>query len=589
LEKEVCHLIVIICTASNEVSTSVLRKAIGENIPYIPTYPECDIEAYEKNGEGSFMMSKRDEIRLLIDQVIFDILYDKYLADSPRLTLNKYCEEYIDYNWDNSVCNEAIKNAIIEEKYNPALRAEAEKLGIPSELYNDCIRLALLRTKSKKGEKLKANTDSKNNAEKFMIPLDLCSNYKKLTLGKGKAMDVKEFQNDLALKAKATRLEIPTDSYIKCISLALKKASKINADNFGIVSDSYFKDVKLALIKAKYDSENIIVKNMKKNKPIIEDARKLGVDPELYFDCLVKAFIKAKNRATKAMRAEIKHEAAIKNNPKMREDFKKHGVNDDKYIDCFATLNDFFKTDKQRPKCAWDYIFYNAYFITSKQYDRTFGIDRKNRNYYYNEFIDDYNYCDNFVKTFMPTGGNINDDYFRKSMDFYHLEIYKRLDFIYKLAVRMESEGMVSIDKEDLRVKRFHPVVFLPHADDENKYLKYCEKHKYYKPLLMIEEQWQEQKNYYTPAFFDVWQEQHLIRAKVYELFKYNYIFDSKDYEDISNFIHSKYDILSYHEKEKKWLNTEKNPREQTQRIQNAEKINAALFWDSDKRIPNPL
>ena len=168
-------------------------------------------------------------------------------------------------------------------------------------------------------------------------------------------------------------------------------------------------------------------------------------------------------------------------------------------------------------------------------------------------------------------------------MDFYHLERYKRLDYIYKLAVAMESVGLHDISNEHFLVKRFYPCVFHPLMDNENNSPRYDHKHKYYLPLLFIEESWLKKGKFDNKPLFG---EYNLVRAKVYELFKYNYDFDSKDYDDMEQFIRTHYNVSKYHTPQKEWFNTEKKSREQTLRIQNADSINKALFWDSDKRLP---
>lgn len=70
-----------------------------------------------------------------------------------------------------------------------------------------------------------------------------------------------------------------------------------------------------------------------------------------------------------------------------------------------------------------------------------------------------------------------------------------------------------------------------------------------------------------------------IYRAKAYELFKYHYSFISENYEDISCFIRDKYDILSFHEKNKMWKDTKRQltPQQKT-RVANIQVINNYLF-----------
>jgi hypothetical protein len=174
-------------------------------------------------------------------------------------------------------------------------------------------------------------------------------------------------------------------------------------------------------------------------------------------------------------------------------------------------------------------------------------------------------------------------------MDYYHLEIYKRLDFIYKLAIRMETIGLTSIDRNHFLVKRFHPGVFSPSIDIENNRLKYYEKVKYYRPLLFMEILWMEKKQFDNNIENnDIWVEYNIVRAKAYEFFQYNYEFDSNDYKDISDFIRNHYDVCSYHERTKIWNgNGKKISEEQKKYIKNILEINEALFWKSPKREPS--
>lgn len=85
------------------------------------------------------------------------------------------------------------------------------------------------------------------------------------------------------------------------------------------------------------------------------------------------------------------------------------------------------------------------------------------------------------------------------------------------------------------------------------------------------------------------WQKFYFIRAKVYELFMYHFNFISNDYDDISDFLKTHYNILSYHDPNKIWIQPDKKlKREREARIIRALEINEALFGSSEKRIPQP-
>jgi hypothetical protein len=149
LKKVIRHFIMVVYDAQDKVNASIWRKALGND-------SESDLEAYEKHGEGSFMASAPVEvIRLIADQVIFDILYDKYRSDSPCVTLNEYCEKYIRCDWHNSIY-EAVKSKILEgfscQEYQYICRdlgsvtfnaLKSESLGVTPALYKECFKTKL--------------------------------------------------------------------------------------------------------------------------------------------------------------------------------------------------------------------------------------------------------------------------------------------------------------------------------------------------------------------------------------------------------------------------------------------------------------
>lgn len=61
----------------------------------------------------------------------------------------------------------------------------------------------------------------------------------------------------------------------------------------------------------------------------------------------------------------------------------------------------------------------------------------------------------------------------------------------------------------------------------------------------------------------------------------------SNDYDEISDFIKTHYNILHYHERNKVWIQEDKEHKyECDARIKKALEINEALFGYSDKRNP---
>jgi hypothetical protein len=290
---------------------------------------------------------------------------------------------------------------------------------------------------------------------------------------------------------------------------------------------------------------------------------------------------KAIDRTKKWMKTAIKSEMEKTDKESIRENFINLGRNPDSYIHLLSRLNEHFKTNENKPKILWDRLYYNGNrkLITSKQFARSFN---SNNNYSKKDiemFFHDY---DCFVDgSFIQPSKKDDKSYFDKSMDFYFLESYKRIDFMYKLAARMENNGMTSIDREHPLVQRFHPQVLLIYMNNENNRIYHNgePRHKYYQPLILLEESWQEEGLFNCPFFYSTWESRHTLRAKVYELFKYHYEFSLVDYADAANFIRDDYNILAYHEPDKKWIQEKEKKRDSEIRITNALEINKALFW----------
>ncbi|MBD5472843.1 MAG: hypothetical protein HDR20_08085 [Lachnospiraceae bacterium] len=285
----------------------------------------------------------------------------------------------------------------------------------------------------------------------------------------------------------------------------------------------------------------------------------------------------------------LKKDIAVKNSQGLREEIMEMGVNPDVYFEDYGQLSTPFSNGKRqeirkKSKVQWDQIFYNGNgkLITCKQYDRSFS---SNGNYSHKALVNFFDTYDGYVnEVFMQPTAN-SKDYFLKSLDFYALEKYKRIDFIYKLAVRLGDINMPVISKHHILVKRFHPCVC--DVINKNDSLEFAPRIEYYSPMLMLEEVWQKNKLYNEPMYEDKWQKYYFIRAKVYELFKYHCQFVSDDYDDISDFISKHYNILHYHEPNKVWIQEEKKLKaDRERRIIKALEINEALFGKSDKRNP---
>jgi len=319
-----------------------------------------------------------------------------------------------------------------------------------------------------------------------------------------------------------------------------------------------------------------------RNELLQDDIEKIEGD-KLYhltmcIELISSRIINAKNAAYNAMIEEIKREVKVMNTTSMRDNITRLGVDPDTYIDHIKTLNEPGGKIYKRPKYVWDYIHYNGCpdLITSKQFRRNF---KRDSNTGYRRFIDEFNRYDKFIENMLPKDNDDPHDYFYKSMDYYHLEIYKRLDFIYNLSFLLEGTGLQEITKEHFFVKRFHPYVFCPLMDNHSKCLRYDEKQKYYRPLLFIEDLLLNiyQRDY--QVYYELLIEYNTLRAKAYELYNYSFRFISADYADIKHFIYNTYNVSGYHIKNKEWDYIKNGkPYIIRERVENAVKINKALF-----------
>lgn len=196
---------------------------------------------------------------------------------------------------------------------------------------------------------------------------------------------------------------------------------------------------------------------------------------------------RAKKAAAKMMAEQLKYEAELKGHPILVAEAEKLGIPSNRhsdYLNNFKSLNKSYSTDKKKYKYEWDQIYYNGNhkLITSKQFRRGLQIGK---HFSYDDFENCYKTYDRFVKKFMPDLTDSNRVKFFKSMDFYNLEIYKRLDFIYKLAVKMKKDGLTDIDRNHPMVKRFHPEIQQIYINNDR--LEDFPRIKYYRPFLLIE------------------------------------------------------------------------------------------------------
>lgn len=366
-------------------------------------------------------------------------------------------------------------------------------------------------------------------------------------------------------KSKDPEDKISLDWYHECFNAVLSGYTRLNFESTQVADELLKKKVALPDVACflDEDSESYLV------KCINFIYKKLNKKKDAIFHAIVKQM---------ELDAKTMEQSALK------EQFRQLGVNPDLRIEYYNERNKKGKRDVKKPKHIWDNLYFNGCpnFITSKQYRRNWV---KDSNYSYSKFIDDYNNYDKFVESILPNGDDKSIVYIQKCMHFYDLEIYKRLDFIYKLALKMESENVTDIDREHPFVKRFHPIVLMPYVKDNQ--VKFHEQSKYYKPIIFMEEKRMEQYSVNDSNLCYMWQTCHLLRAQAYEMFKHHYEFRSDDYESIAEFLHTYYNLKEYHVKDKKWDNQGKTKLDENRiRISNALNINDALFCVSDKRPP---
>ena len=275
------------------------------------------------------------------------------------------------------------------------------------------------------------------------------------------------------------------------------------------------------------------------------------------------------------------------------------GLSSDEFNSCFTDKGD------KKPKFMWDYYYYNRNMITGKQYKRNL---KKDSNYSYETFIGDLNIYNEFVEKMLPVENDSPKKFFEKTMDFYFLESYKRIDFILKVANIISYTGLDLTELKFL-LNWFTPLIYQPY--EKNGLLNYGEIYKYYRPLLIIEDKMQNEiikNNDITRDDLLDYQRSldnyRFLRARMYEIFKYNCEFSIsnanshsyiKDYEysEIKEFMTQCYNLYAYHQSNEIWktiknIKWEKKFSDNDQYIielfKNFFKINDLLFSERSKQ-----
>ncbi|MBQ9927325.1 MAG: hypothetical protein IJO65_05065 [Lachnospiraceae bacterium] len=149
--------------------------------------------------------------------------------------------------------------------------------------------------------------------------------------------------------------------------------------------------------------------------------------------------------------------------PKVREQLEMLGVNADVYSKYYLYKGERYV---KKPKYVWDQLYYNKYMITGKQYRRNYTRD--GRNYPYWEIYKDLHEYNQFVEELLPKRNDYGDIYLKKAMDYFILEAYKRIDYMFKLAIDMPLMEIEEVKDVEFLLKRFHPEVMIPFNDNGN-------------------------------------------------------------------------------------------------------------------------
>ena len=257
-----------------------------------------------------------------------------------------------------------------------------------------------------------------------------------------------------------------------------------------------------------------------------------------------------KGNAYKMMARKIKSYNTMMSIPEKKEELINRGFDPDSYAEYIE------KKGERKPKWIFDLIYYDEALKAFKLYKRDAwdGSDKA-----YKQYAKDLIDYDKFVeKAFRPIEG-CDKDYFHKSMSRYYLESISSLEFIYKLAERLEKESVT-----DERIIYFLTNLYsndvscpiIKEEPDGSAYLRFIKKVKNYASAPFIEAAWLVGSDYRLDEMENNPFHSLLgrIRVQARELFFYHYAFESDDYEDISSFIKNDFNILDkLHDKQKMW------------------------------------
>lgn len=333
--------------------------------------------------------------------------------------------------------------------------------------------------------------------------------------------------------------EIPSDSYCQYLcSLQLSRFNILSTDDHQALNKTLlYNQIVFDILFDKYLSESEI---MTCNKYVATMCEKLDENMDY------------RENLNKKIKSALKTNFKKISDLETKDELKKLGINPENYIKYYSPILKNNPNSK-KPKFIWDHLYFNRNILTDKQYRRVLEIGK---NYSYDNFTTDLkDYNDYVNKSVLPHENESVKKYFTMSMDYYFLETYKRIDFIFKYVDTMLEVGLSKVDPNDYMIKRFNPIVLFPYVDNDKVRLEY--KYKYYRPPIYIENnllnQIHNSRNYDQSQYATLLLKYQLVRAKAYELFNFNCKYVSDDYREIKTFISDNFNMLSYHNSNRIW------------------------------------
>lgn len=299
----------------------------------------------------------------------------------------------------------------------------------------------------------------------------------------------------------------------------------------------------------------------------------------------------------------------------LKEEFRTLGYNAENVADMF---NPNLKNKKysKKPFYIWDMVYLYQYTFFRKQFNRNF--DKTNRNYTLNDLMILIIEHNELVKDVLPCSNESHRNFFNATMRYYHIESYKRFDFLLKYANSSASElwdkqlkhtepdqitqfalnefkdknAQDVLKQRNVFLEQFTPLVLIPFLDNDS--IDYKTNYKSYRPMLLIENDIIDEisTNFDFMYFAETLKVYYVLRAMAIETFNYYFKFISDDYGEIKKFLVNSYNLLKYHEdnaviydKIQGYIGAQESQKKEIEKLVirfiNA---NKCLFWKSNKR-----